>query len=497
MEFVQSVWDMIKESNILDLVKALLILLVGWIISVFIKKMVYTSLKKIRLGQRIRRCMPDEEDGSQKELNIERFISLVVFWILFLLTVIASLSSLNLEKAATPISGFVETVVGFLPNVIAAGLLLFVAWLSATILRYFALTALTALQLDEKIESAVDTSGKECKLSFSIAATLYWLVFLCFLPSVLNALKITGITEMIERMLGKVFEFLPNLAMAIGVGAIGLLVASILRKLVVRFILSVNVDFLVPKDGTGGTAFEMKNIAHMLGIVVYALIAIPVVITALTSLKLESLTGSVTALFDKVLAVMSNVFLALLVLFIAYVAGKFICRLISQLLHGFGFDRFLAELGLAVKETTDMSLVPSVIVGRLTLVGIMLFAFMSAFEIVGLAAIASIIAAFLPFAGNVLIAIIVFMIGLYLANLAALAVRNKGFESQIFSFALRLVILFFAGAIALQTTGIGSSIVLTGFALIVGAVAVAFAIAFGLGGRDWAAKKLEEWSKKD
>lgn len=495
-DFVRSVWDMIRESNILDLVKALLILLVGWIISVFVKKMAYTSLKKIRLGQRIRRCMPDEEDGAEKDLNVERFISLIVFWILFLLTVIASLSSLNLEKAATPISGFVETVVGFLPNVIAASLLLFVAWLSATILRYFALTALTALQLDEKIESAVDTSGKECKLSFSIAATLYWLVFLCFLPSILNALKIAGMTEMIERMLTKVFEFLPNLAMAIGVGAIGLFVASILRKLVVRVVLSVNVDILSLKNGKG-TSFELKNVAQMIGVVVYALVAIPVVITALTSLQLESLTGSVTTLFDKVLSVMSNVFLALLVLFIAYVAGKFICRLISQILHGFGFDRFLADLGLAVKDAPDAALIPSVIVGRLALVAIMLFAFMSAFEIVGLIVISHMIAAFLPFAGNILIAVVVFMVGIYLANLAALAARNKGFESQIFNFALRMVILFFAGAIALQTTGIGSAIVLTGFALIVGAVAVAFAIAFGLGGRDWAAKKLEEWSKKD
>ena len=56
--------------------------------------------------------------------------------------------------------------------------------------------------------------------------------------------------------------------------------------------------------------------------------------------------------------------------------------------------------------------------------------------------------------------------------------------------------LVFTGAIALSNMEIGSDIVRTAFALLLGAVCVAAALAFGLGGREFAAKKLEEWNKR-
>jgi len=57
----------------------------------------------------------------------------------------------------------------------------------------------------------------------------------------------------------------------------------------------------------------------------------------------------------------------------------------------------------------------------------------------------------------------------------------------------RGVILVLAGAMALRQTGVADDIVNLAFGLTLGAVAVAFAVAFGLGGRDMAARTLEEW----
>jgi len=65
----------------------------------------------------------------------------------------------------------------------------------------------------------------------------------------------------------------------------------------------------------------------------------------------------------------------------------------------------------------------------------------------------------------------------------------------LFSLGLRVTILFFAGAVALHTAEIGGPIVQTAFTLILGALAVAAALAFGLGGREIAAKKLQEWTE--
>ena len=59
----------------------------------------------------------------------------------------------------------------------------------------------------------------------------------------------------------------------------------------------------------------------------------------------------------------------------------------------------------------------------------------------------------------------------------------------------RVAILVLAGAMSLRQMGLANEIVVLAFGLIVGAVAVAAAIAFGIGGRDVAKRKLEEWLK--
>ncbi len=60
----------------------------------------------------------------------------------------------------------------------------------------------------------------------------------------------------------------------------------------------------------------------------------------------------------------------------------------------------------------------------------------------------------------------------------------------------RVAIIAVAAAMALERIGVGEQIVETAFALILGAIAVAAAIAFGVGGRDLAKRQLEEWSEK-
>ncbi len=58
----------------------------------------------------------------------------------------------------------------------------------------------------------------------------------------------------------------------------------------------------------------------------------------------------------------------------------------------------------------------------------------------------------------------------------------------------RISILVLAGAIGLSQMGLAERIISLAFGIVLGAAAVAFALAFGLGGRDLAAKKLHEWT---
>ena len=93
-----------------------------------------------------------------------------------------------------------------------------------------------------------------------------------------------------------------------------------------------------------------------------------------------------------------------------------------------------------------------------------------------------------------------FSIGLYLANLASKAIRSSASaQASLVSIIARVAILVLAGSIAIRYIGLANEIVNLAFGLILGAIAIAVAIAFGIGGREVAARKLEEWTaaKKD
>lgn len=494
-EFVETVWNMIVQSHVLNIIGALLILLAGWVIALLCRKLCYAGLQKMQLNKRMALCLPEADPGTER-LNIEKLLSSILFWFLFLLTVLAALTSLNLSDAAAPIKTFLDSVSAYLPCLIAGICLIVVAWVVATALKYIALTAMSAFHLDEKVEEHLDTKGEECKLSFSIASILYWLVYLCFAPAILSALKISGITEPLQAMLNKVFTYLPHLIAACAIAFFGLFCAGLLRRIVVKFVSEFHVNvFKTGKDEE--PVFEQKNLAQLVGIVVYAIIAIPVVIASLSALRIESLTNSVSSLFNRILAAAGNIFGALLLLLAAYIAGKFVSRLVVQLLDSFGFNKLFVKLGFSHDDVKEGDLTPACVIGQLTLFGIMLFAVIGALELLQFNELAGLFRSFIPFAGRIIVAIVIFLVGIYLANLSASIIRSKGFESALFGLGLRVTILFFAGAVALHTADIGGPIVQMAFTLILGALAVAAALAFGLGGRDVAAKKLKEWTEKD
>jgi hypothetical protein len=112
-------------------------------------------------------------------------------------------------------------------------------------------------------------------------------------------------------------------------------------------------------------------------------------------------------------------------------------------------------------------------------------------------AVADIVTAFTEFAGNVLVGVMILAVGFYFANVAAGAIKSSGSTNAAFlSLAARGAIMVLAGAMALRQAGLAEDIINLAFGLLLGAVAVATAIAFGIGGRDIAARKLEKWTNK-
>ncbi len=130
------------------------------------------------------------------------------------------------------------------------------------------------------------------------------------------------------------------------------------------------------------------------------------------------------------------------------------------------------------------------------LAAILLFAAIEAARQLGFGALADLLVAFTVLAGQVLLGLVIFAIGLYLANLAAAAVRATGSpQADLLAAVARAAVLVLTGAMALRQMGLANEIVNLAFGLLLGALAVAAALAFGLGGRAVAGRELEAWTQ--
>lgn len=489
-DFLRDVWKMIVESNVLNLVWAILVLLVGWIVAVIVSGQAALLVTRLGFDKKLNRCLPQ---GSElAEASASKFIGRFVYYLILLLAILGCLTALKLTQAAEPIKDFVGSLTAYAAKIIGAVALAFIAWVVATVLRYGAGTLMRMLQFDERFAKYVDGKDKETSLSETVSSILYWVVLLFFLPSILNVLEIKGITEPIQQMFTRILGYIPNLIAAAAILFVGLIAAKIVRKAVTGLIVVSGIDSLGEKAGVS-KLFGDKGLSSMIGIVAYVLVAIPVVISSLTALKIDSLSNSVAGFFDKLLNATGDILGAALLIFVAFLAGSFVSGLVTQIFENFGFNQLLAKLGFSSKEEKDSSL-PSVVVGKLTFLTIIFMAAVAASDILNFTELSRLLRTFMEFGGNIIVGVIVLLIGIWVANFAASAIRGKC--NDVVVMVVRVAVLIFTGAIAIHNMNIGGPIVQTAFTLLLGAVCVAVALAFGLGGREFAAKKLDEWTRK-
>jgi hypothetical protein len=288
-------------------------------------------------------------------------------------------------------------------------------------------------------------------------------------------------------------------------------VAKVIRNIVTNLAAAAGADRLSERIGLS-QATGRTRLSYLIGLLVYILVLVPVIVAALNALQVEAVTGPASAMLAQFLEAIPRIFVAVLILVIAYVVGRLLASLVTSLLSGVGFNRIFQGLGFrstqAEASATEVShragdrtrmdtRTPAGIVGILILVGVMLFAATEAANSLGLEALALLIGDFTILAGRILLGLVIFAIGLYLANLAYSAVKQSDTsQATVLAIGARVSIIVLAAAMGLRQMGLADSIINLSFGLTLGAIAVAAALAFGLGGRDVAREQLERFQRR-
>ncbi len=232
-----------------------------------------------------------------------------------------------------------------------------------------------------------------------------------------------------------------------------------------------------------------------MGLAVYVLVFVPVLVGSLNALKIEAVTQPASEMLNTMLGTLPGIISAVFVVGVAYVVGYVVSGLASNMLTSVGFDRLPDRLGIA-RATPAGSRTPSQIAGTIIMVAIVLFAIMQAMPMLGFDLLADMMSEFLQFATRVLLGLVIFGFGLYFAKLVAGLIRDSGIDNaQVLSTVAQVAIIAVAGAMGLQQTGLAQEIVNIGFGIVAGAIGVAAAIAFGIGGRGAAKTIIDDLVK--
>jgi hypothetical protein len=515
--------DSLNELGILlaaflpNLLLAVLVLVVGWLIALGISKLFESLLHRTSLDDRLAGML---RGGSPDRVPAERWISKIIFWVIMIFVLLIFLQMLNLGVVAAPINDLLSQVLTYIPKILAAAVLILLAVVIGAVLRVIITRLLSASGLSQRLsENAQVDSRNRITIGQTMGNVVFWLVILLFLPAILDTLDLQGILAPVQGMVDSILGALPNILGAIVVLGVGWLVARIIRAIVGNLLASTGIDSLGDRTGVQNVMREQR-LSDVIAMIVFVLIMIPVVIAALNVLDIPAVSEPAANMLNSLLTALPAIFGAFLILAVAYFVGRLVAQLVSSLLAGIGFNRLFSAGGpiavtglnkkndptrpdIPVTGAADMPMSggalqrtqPSDVVGWIVLVAILLFAVLQASQMLGFDALTALISAFIAAAGNILFGLVIFGVGLWLSGMAYRMIRNTGEtgNTEILATTARVAIIVFAAALALQQMGIAESIVNLAFGLMLGAVAVAAAIAFGVGGRDVARDLLERW----
>lgn len=212
---------------------------------------------------------------------------------------------------------------------------------------------------------------------------------------------------------------------------------------------------------------------------------------------IERLQSSFTEVFGGLIP---NLLGALVIVFAGYLLAKLLERLVDKGLKRVGMNNMLARAGLMeAVERSGAHVNPTRVVSNMVFWLVMFAGILFAANALGLESLASVFGELVSYIPSVIAAIVIILVGIILGQFvggliaaSAGALHGGRALARIGSGGVILLAVF----MALQELGIASEIVTTAFAILFGAIALALALAFGLGNRELAGEITREWYER-
>lgn len=366
-----------------------------------------------------------------------------------------------------------------LPSLFAALVIVLVGYFVAKLLQYIAYKLLNKTGLDNRISSS---AGSTMKPERALSKIVYYVVMVIVLVMAMETLGLTQILAPLNDMISQFLGFIPNIVAAGLIGFIGYVIAKIASSLV-----GMASGFLERMGAKAGLSSEL-NLTSILSNVVFIVIFIPILIAALDALQMSTITEPAKEMLAMFISAIPRIIAAVLIIGLFYVGGKFITGLLHQLLSSMGADKISEKLQLNAMIGEGTSL--SKLLANVAFFFLMFLGVITGVERLEFTQLNGILTQVFEMTGQIAFGLVILALGNFLANMAYTTMSSGRTDTFLASLA-RIVILGLFLAISLRTMGLADDIVNLAFGLTLGAVAVAVALSFGLGGREAAGEQMK------
>jgi len=331
-----------------------------------------------------------------------------------------------------------------------------------------------------------NTDGTVTDYASPIGSLVKAILTIFVLMAVLQHFGLTNVLAPLQEMVNKFTGAVPNI---IGAGVIayaGWVIAKIVSE-VVRMALTKVDDQIAKKTNNSDIKISKFGSAFIFGGIL-----LPIIVSALGVLNIPAISEPASAMIQKLMVAVPDIIGAGIILLVTYFVAKFVVYMLTGLLEGANINSLPAKLG--IESVFTASFTPTKLIGSSIMFFSMLSAATAAINVLGIDVLSNIFARILQFGGGILVGGIILLIGNFLSTIAYTKL-SKGGNGGIAQIA-RVAILGLVLAMGLKSMGLADNIVNMAFGFTLGSVAVAAALAFGLGGKDAAKTVADNWAKR-
>ena len=550
--WIQEVWKS-TYPHLPGLAAALGILIGGWILAWIIHKVIFAALTRTTVDDKLAELLGIEI--KEDEHRIERIISRTFYYVMLAFVFVAFFDRLKIDAVTKPVLTALDGLTAAVPNLLKAVVIGFVGFVAATLVRKLILLVLDKTGLVAKMEKLTGDDAKpaapttekktdkkkkkkkrdlaEAPLATTVADVAYWFIIVVTAIPVLEALKIGALASPLSNALATVTVYLPRIVAALVLLVVGYVLARIVRSVVAGVFDKVGIDRAVGRLGFA-KVMRGQSLGRILGTIAMAFVLLNFAISAVGRLDIKEISVPLGLMLEQVYGFLPKLLVGAVLMAIAVVIARIAGNVVARLLAAMGFNSLMAHIGVfkqsvesRKQEDESKKLVeqrrrgeseeaegdeaddllaesgseglntPSDVAGVVVAAIIVLLFLKQALGTMGLEGLAAMLGTLIGFLPNVLVAAVLLGAGMWAGSWAHRRVDEltKSADDRLLK-ALGSVahvgIVAFAAMMAAQQLGVGRQLIGIAFALVLGAICLALALAFGLGGREVAHKILQK-----